>query len=151
MYPGLFVADRLLLIPLRSRQQVTERLDRLISQIKEIQRPYMNGEKPVDVLFVRFVSLLFFPSPNFLSLSATPLFCSSSIATKAERRELQVAHGLILRCFVKRWLGLSVDFPLRMMLAPAAIAVLRYVLSDKTGLCYAITLTLNSPTGKLQK
>ncbi|KAL5436034.1 hypothetical protein PMIN06_010955 [Paraphaeosphaeria minitans] len=32
-----------------SRQQVTERLDGLISQIKEIQKPYMHGEKPVDV------------------------------------------------------------------------------------------------------
>ncbi len=39
----------------------------------------------------------------------------------------QVAHGLILRCFVKRWLGFSLDFPLQMMLAPGAIAVLRYV------------------------
>ncbi|KAK5633443.1 hypothetical protein RRF57_009157 [Xylaria bambusicola] len=71
-----------------SRQQVTERLDRLISQIRDIQKPYMNGEKPVDVLLV--------------------------------------AHGLILRCFVKRWLGFSVDFPLQMILAPGAIAVLSY-------------------------
>ncbi|KFG84312.1 putative phosphoglycerate mutase [Metarhizium anisopliae] len=35
-----------------SMQQVTERLDELISRIREIQRPYMNGEKPVDVVLV---------------------------------------------------------------------------------------------------
>lgn len=89
-----------------SRQQVTERLDRLISQIKEIQRPYMNGEKPVDVLFV--------------------------------------AHGLILRCFVKRWLGLSVDFPLRMMLAPAAIAVLSYKNNDVNEPAFHVGVALPS-------
>ncbi|KAK7403720.1 hypothetical protein QQX98_010523 [Neonectria punicea] len=33
-----------------SARQVSERLDRLISQIREIQGPCMNGEKPVDVL-----------------------------------------------------------------------------------------------------
>ncbi|GKT88571.1 phosphoglycerate mutase [Colletotrichum tofieldiae] len=62
-----------------SMQQVTERLDRIISQIREIQSPYMNGEKPVDVLIV--------------------------------------AHGLILRCFWKRWLGLPVDSDLQMNFA----------------------------------
>ncbi|KAK9443964.1 Histidine phosphatase superfamily, clade-1 [Metarhizium brunneum] len=35
-----------------SMQQVTERLDELISRIREIQRPYMNGGKPVDVVLV---------------------------------------------------------------------------------------------------
>ncbi|KAF2624874.1 putative phosphoglycerate mutase [Macroventuria anomochaeta] len=35
-----------------SSQQVTERLDKLILQIKEIQKPYMRGEKPADVLVV---------------------------------------------------------------------------------------------------
>ncbi|KAI0513310.1 putative phosphoglycerate mutase [Xylaria bambusicola] len=59
-----------------SRQQVTERLDRLILQIQDIQKPYMNGEKPADV-----------------------------------------AHGLILRCLVKRRLDFSIDFTLQMMLA----------------------------------
>ncbi|KPM46541.1 hypothetical protein AK830_g61 [Neonectria ditissima] len=71
-----------------STQQVTERLDRLISQIRKVQGPFMNGEKPVDVLVV--------------------------------------AHGHILRCFVKRWLGYSIDFPLLMILAPGAVAVLSY-------------------------
>ncbi|KAF2789397.1 putative phosphoglycerate mutase [Melanomma pulvis-pyrius CBS 109.77] len=75
-----------------SKQQVTERLDRLILHIKETQKPYMRGEKPVDVLLV--------------------------------------AHGLILRCFVKRWLGLSIDNPLPMILAPGAIAVLSYKNND---------------------
>lgn len=36
----------------RSADQVTERLDGLIAQIREIQAPYMNGEKPVDVVVV---------------------------------------------------------------------------------------------------
>ena len=40
-------------------QQVTERLDRLISQIREIQKPHMRGEKPVDILLVRLFSHLF--------------------------------------------------------------------------------------------
>lgn len=39
---------------------------------------------------------------------------------------LLVAHGLILRCFVKRWLGFSVSFSLPMMLAPGAVAILSY-------------------------
>jgi hypothetical protein len=34
-------------------QQVTKRLDRLIFQIREIQRPHMNGDQPADVLIVR--------------------------------------------------------------------------------------------------
>lgn len=38
----------------RSRAQITERLDRLILQIKEIQQPYMHGEEPADILLVRF-------------------------------------------------------------------------------------------------
>ncbi len=49
----------------------------------------------------------------------------SVLVSKAQ--DLQVAHGLILRCFVKRWLGFSVDFPIPMMLDPGAIAVLRFV------------------------
>lgn len=39
----------------------------------------------------------------------------------------QVAHGLILRCFFKRWLGLSVDYPLPIMMPPGTLAILRYV------------------------
>ena len=37
----------------RSAQQVTKRLDCLIAQIRGIQAPYMNGEKPADVVLVR--------------------------------------------------------------------------------------------------
>lgn len=37
---------------LRSVQHVAERLDRLLAQIREIQAPYMNGEKPVEVVLV---------------------------------------------------------------------------------------------------
>lgn len=39
-------------------EQITERLDRLVSQIKEIQKPNMRGEKPSDVLLVCFLSLI---------------------------------------------------------------------------------------------
>ncbi|MCJ1379041.1 hypothetical protein MMC17_002140 [Xylographa soralifera] len=42
-----------------SMQQVTDRLDRLISQIKEIQKPYMLGEKPGNIILVRPSSLSF--------------------------------------------------------------------------------------------
>ncbi len=39
-------------VPDRSAQQVTERLDKLVAQIIDIQQPYLNGEKPVDVILV---------------------------------------------------------------------------------------------------
>jgi broad specificity phosphatase PhoE len=37
-----------------------------------------------------------------------------------------VAHGMSLRCFVKRWLGYPLDMPLALMLSPGAIGILRY-------------------------
>lgn len=37
-----------------------------------------------------------------------------------------VAHGHILRAFVKRWLGRPLDFPLSLMLEPGAIGILRF-------------------------
>lgn len=40
---------------------------------------------------------------------------------------VQVAHGLILRAFVKRWLGYPVDFPMSIMMSPGAISILRSV------------------------
>ena len=36
-----------------------------------------------------------------------------------------VAHGHLLRAFVKRWLKYPMEFPLSMMLEPGAIGVLR--------------------------
>lgn len=36
----------------RSAEQVTGRLDRLVERVRNIQRPYMHGEKPVDVVLV---------------------------------------------------------------------------------------------------
>lgn len=39
-----------------------------------------------------------------------------------------VAHGMSLRCFVKRWLGYPLEMPLALMLSPGAIGILRYVL-----------------------
>jgi hypothetical protein len=41
---------------------------------------------------------------------------------------VKVAHGMSLRCFVKRWLGYPLDMPLALMLSPGAIGILRYVL-----------------------
>ena len=38
--------------------QVTKRLDRLIARIREMQAPYMGGEKPVDVVLVRPIATL---------------------------------------------------------------------------------------------
>ena len=42
----------------RSAMQVTKRLDRLIARIREMQAPYMGGEKPVDVVLVRPIATL---------------------------------------------------------------------------------------------
>lgn len=36
----------------RSPRQVADRLDQLITQIKKIHEPHMNGDKPVDVVLV---------------------------------------------------------------------------------------------------
>ena len=36
----------------RSMQQVTDRLDRLISAIKDVQRPHMEGGKQANVVLV---------------------------------------------------------------------------------------------------
>ncbi|OJJ65341.1 hypothetical protein ASPSYDRAFT_40155 [Aspergillus sydowii CBS 593.65] len=71
-----------------SAELVTERLDKLIQQIRIIQEPHMDGSKPVDVVLV--------------------------------------AHGLILRAFVKRWLNYPLDTPLPMMLSPGSIGILSY-------------------------
>lgn len=40
------------LIESRSAEQVTARLDRLVGKIHDIQRDYMHGEKPRDVVVV---------------------------------------------------------------------------------------------------
>ncbi|KAF1998175.1 phosphoglycerate mutase [Amniculicola lignicola CBS 123094] len=71
-----------------SARQVTERLDRVIEKVQDLQRPYMNGEKPVDAVLV--------------------------------------AHGLVLRCFMKRWLKLPLDAELPMIFSPGAISILGY-------------------------
>jgi probable phosphoglycerate mutase len=46
------VASLFRLSAYRSMQEVTQRLTTLISQIREIQRPCMNGKQPADVLLV---------------------------------------------------------------------------------------------------
>ena len=48
---------------------------------------------------------------------------------------------MIGRCFIKRWLKLSVDADLPMMLPPGAIAMLRYVLFTEAHLLASYILT----------
>lgn len=64
---------------------------------------------------------------SFLYALASTYSLSLASPTAANKRALQVAHGLILRCFTKRWIELSIDNPARLMLEPGAISVLRYV------------------------
>lgn len=47
-----FSTDHLLIHQLRSPTQVQERLDRLISKIKKIQEPFMDGGTAPDILVV---------------------------------------------------------------------------------------------------
>lgn len=102
-------------------QQVSERLDKLVSKIREIQRPHMNGSQPADVLLVGLSFLLPLQIPLF-SLLSDP-------STISKPPGSQVAHGLILRGFVKRWLNFSIDAHLPMILDPGAVSVLRCVIN----------------------
>ncbi|OHF04543.1 hypothetical protein CORC01_00014 [Colletotrichum orchidophilum] len=77
-----------------SKQQVTKRVDKVISQICAIQHPYMNGEGPADVLVV--------------------------------------AHGTIIRCLWKRWIGKDLEYDLLTTLAPGATGILRCVDFENT-------------------
>ncbi|OAL29525.1 hypothetical protein AYO20_09165 [Fonsecaea nubica] len=73
--------------------QVTERLDRLISQITSIHRQGLQqGDRNCDAVVV--------------------------------------AHGHILRAFVKRWLKLDLDTHLEMMLEPGGVCGLSYAHGD---------------------
>jgi broad specificity phosphatase PhoE len=74
----------LTMIP-RSAQQVTDRLDSLISKVRGLQGPHMNDDKPSDVILV--------------------------------------AHGHILRAFVKRWLGYPLESKLLLMLEPGGVGI----------------------------
>ena len=76
----------------RSAQEVTTRLDNLISEIYALHAPNMHGEASCDVLLV--------------------------------------AHGHILRAFVKRWLKYPMDFPFSLMLEPGAVGILSYQDND---------------------
>lgn len=98
-----------------SMQEVTERLDRLISHVRAIQVRCMDVGKPADVLLV--------------------------------------AHGLVLRCFVKRWLDFTVDFPLQMILAPGAIAMLSYKNSNihEPALHVGVAIPSEEPKGDLEQ
>ncbi|KAL8674794.1 MAG: hypothetical protein Q9168_000775 [Polycauliona sp. 1 TL-2023] len=87
-----------------SEDQVAQRLDRLVAQIREMQTPYMHGEKGVDVVVV--------------------------------------AHGLILRCFVKRWLDYPLTDPIPMMLSPGAVGVLSYKNHNAREPAFAIGMAL---------
>lgn len=74
--------------PLRSPQEVTERLDSLIREIRVLQKDNMYGEQPSDIVLI--------------------------------------AHGHLLRAFVKRWLEYSMDFSMSTMLEPGAVGCLSY-------------------------
>lgn len=104
---GLFLMSR------RSVQQVTDRLDKLIWRIKDIQRLHMHGRNPADIVIVCFPVL---PPQALLMLFVRINQC-----------ELQVAHGLILRCLVQRWLGHQIPDGLPMIFEPGAVGILRYV------------------------
>lgn len=39
---------------------------------------------------------------------------------------LIIAHGHLTRVFAKRWLGLEIAFPLKLMMQPAGVCVLSY-------------------------
>lgn len=93
------------------------------------------------MLLVRF-SL----SSFFISLVLFHQICPRRL----KQDDPQVAHGLILRCFVNRWLGFSVSFPLHMVLAPGAIAVLSYVSFVSSGRCRA-NIDSNFPCPKATK
>jgi broad specificity phosphatase PhoE len=87
---GSLLAQRL--TPFRSAEEVTIRLDSLISEIHFLHAPNMHGEAPCDVVLV--------------------------------------AHGHILRAFVKRWLKYPMEFPLSLMLEPGAVGILSYQDND---------------------
>jgi hypothetical protein len=73
----------------RSMQQVTERLDGLITQIREIQRPCMDGGKPANVLLVCSLpsphSNMFLHNPLHLLAPFCPLPRSSTCALRLLR------------------------------------------------------------------
>lgn len=73
-------------------QDVEKRLDELIGEIRQIQRPLFQKGSGGDVVVV--------------------------------------AHGHILRAFVKRWLKCALDFPLSMMLEPGGVGGLSYQHGD---------------------
>lgn len=74
-----------------------------------------------------YVMLYFLPSDHLTSKSLSSNETPTKLTTH-DANNKQVAHGLILRCFFKRWLKLSVDDPLPIMFSPGAISMLRYVL-----------------------
>lgn len=87
-----------------SKQQITERLDKFISQIKEIQKPCMQGDKRANILIV--------------------------------------AHGHILRCLVKRWIGHEIDSNILFDLDTGGIGSLTYKNSniDEPALSLGVSL-----------
>lgn len=105
----------------RSPDEVTQRVDRLIATIRELQRPVMQGGSgAADVVLVRTWAL-----PSF---SFTPRH-----GNRLLRSGVQIAHGHILRAFTKRWLRYPLEFPLSMMLEPGGVGILRFVLWEAWG------------------
>lgn len=117
----------------RSPHQISTRLDRLIAKIRDLQRPYMNGEagKAADIVVVRPSYIPpFHPTNSIRQFPSIPLHYLHPPTPLISRLLMirKVAHGMSLRCFVKRWLGYPLDMPLALMLAPGGIGVLRYVI-----------------------
>lgn len=79
-------------------EDVQRRVDRVIDEIMTLQRPFLKGAK------------------------------ESSAKHDAPRDVLVVAHGHILRAFVKRWVGLELnsDVGIEMMLEPGGVCGLSY-------------------------
>lgn len=79
-----------------SPDHVRERVDRVIGEIVEMQGKFLNDAK-------------------------------NGTLEKGQKRDvLVVAHGHILRAFVKRWLGLDMSFSIELMLEPGGLAGLSY-------------------------
>lgn len=83
-----------------SAENVRERVDGIISEIVELQGKYLADAK------------------------------KGTLAKDQRRDVLVVAHGHILRAFVKRWLGLDMSFHIELMLEPGGLAGLSYAHSN---------------------
>ena len=80
--------------------EVTQRMDKVIAEIIEMQGKYLTDLK------------------------------NGTLARDARRDVLVIAHGHILRAFTKRWLGLNMSFSIEMQIEPGGLAGLSYAHSS---------------------